>query len=121
MSQLEASESKIEEAIKYALDAVKNAPGDPLVYTQVGLLYYGKKDYQNAFNYLNEAQKKDPTNASVAYFLALTLRDGGQPEAAKQIGQELLKRNPGNADLETFLKSIDALEAQATSKTSAKK
>lgn len=114
MSQLEASESKGEEALKYAVEAVKNAPGDPLVYTQAGLLYYGKKDYQNAYTNLNTALEKDPNNANVAYFLALTLRDGGQPGAAKQIGQELLRRNPGNADLEAFLKSIDALEAQAT-------
>ncbi|MEI6810523.1 MAG: tetratricopeptide repeat protein [Candidatus Nomurabacteria bacterium] len=118
MSQLESSESKGEEALKYAVEAVKNAPGDPLVYTQAGLLYYGKKDYQNAYTNLNTALEKDPNNANVAYFLALTLRDGGQPGAAKQIGQELLRRNPGNADLEAFLKSIDTLEAQATQATS---
>lgn len=121
MSQLEVSESRMDEALKYAVEAVKNAPSDPLVYTQAGLLYYGKKDYQNAYNYLNEAFKKDQSNANVAYFLALTLRDGGQQILAKQIGQELLKRNPGNADLEAFLKSIDELEAQASGKPAAKK
>lgn len=124
MSQLEASESKGEEALAYAVEAVKNAPGDPLVYTQAGLLYYGKKDYQNAYNYLAEAAKKDPNNPNIAYFLALALRDGGRPDVAKQIGQELLKRNPGNADLEAFLKSIEALETQAqttTTKPAAKK
>lgn len=121
MSQLEASESNGQKALDYAVEAVKNAPGDPLVYTQAGLLYYGKKDYQNAYTNLNTALQKDPNNANVAYFLALTLRDGGQPAAAKQIGQELLKRNPGNADLEAFLKSIDALEATSTAATAAKK
>ncbi len=119
MSQLEASESKGDEALAYALEAVKNAPNDPLVYIQAGLLYYGKKDYQNAVTSLQTALQKDPNNANVAYFLALSLRDGGRPDIAKQIGQELLKRNPGNADLEAFLKSIDQLDA--TTKPAAKK
>ncbi len=113
MSQLEASESKVDEALAYALDAVKNAPGDPLVYIQAGLLYYGKKDYQNAVNSLQTALEKDPNNANAVYFLALSLRDGGRTDIAKQIGQELLKRNPGNADLEAFLQSIDKLDQEA--------
>lgn len=119
MSQLEASESKSDEALAYAIEAVKNAPNDPLVYIQEGLLYYGKKDYQNAVTALQTALQKDPNNANVAYFLALSLRDGGRPDIAKQIGEELLKRNPGNADLEAFLKSIDQLNA--TAKPAAKK
>lgn len=116
MSQLEASESRTEEALKYAIEAVKSAPEDPLVYVQVGLLYYGIKDYQNAYLNLNTALQKDPNNANIAFFKALTLRDGGQPDEAKQLGQELLRRNPGNADLEAFLKSIDALKATTTKK-----
>jgi tetratricopeptide (TPR) repeat protein len=107
MSQLEASDSKIDEALSYAVEAVKNAPNDPLVYVQAGLLYYGKKDYQNAVTSLNTALEKDPNNANVAYFLALSLRDGGRPDLAKTIADELLKRNPGNADLQAFMKSLD--------------
>ncbi len=121
MSQLEASESKGDEALAYAVEAVKNAPNDPLVYIQAGLLYYGKKDYQNAVTSLQTALQKDPNNANVAYFLALSLRDGGRPDIAKQIGQELLKRNPGNADLEAFLKSIDQIDAQTSNTPAAKK
>lgn len=117
MSQLEASEQKGDEALAYAVEAVKNAPNDPLVYIQAGLLYYGKKDYQNAVAMLQTALQKDPNNANVAYFLALSLRDGGRPDIARQIGEELLKRNPGNSDLEAFLKSID----QATNTGAAKK
>lgn len=116
MSQLEASDNKIDEALAYAIEAVKNAPEDPLTYIQAGLLYYGKKDYQNAVDALQLALEKDPNNANVAYFLALSLRDGGRPDIAKTIADELLRRNPGNPDLETFLKS---LEPKST--TSAKK
>jgi tetratricopeptide (TPR) repeat protein len=107
MSQLEASDSKIDEAINYAVEAVKSSPNDPLVYIQAGLLFYGKKDYQNAVYALKTALEKDQNNANVAYFLALALRDGGRPDIAKQIGDELLRRNPGNADLEAFLQSLN--------------
>ena len=123
MSQLEASDQKIDEALSYALEAVKNAPEDPLVYTQAGLLYYGKKDYQNAVTALNTALEKDPNNANVAYFLALSLRDGGRPDLAKTIADELLKRNPDNADIKALIQSLSEAPAQSTTttKTSAKK
>ncbi len=106
MSQLEASESKIDEAITYAIEAIKSAPNDPAVYTQAGLLFYGKKDYQDAVIALKTALEKDPNNANVAYFLALSLRDGGRSDLAKPLADELLKRNPGNADLENFISSL---------------
>ncbi len=117
MSQLEASDSKIDEALNYAIEAVKSAPNDPLTYIQAGLLFYGKQDYQNAVYALSAALEKDQNNANVAYFLALALRDGGRPDLAKQIGDELLRRNPGNADLEAFLKSLEPkVEAPTTKK-----
>jgi tetratricopeptide (TPR) repeat protein len=123
MSQLEASESKIDEALTYAVEAVKNAPNDPLVYTQAGLLFYGKKDYQNAVAALKMALEKDQNNANIAYFLALALRDGGRADLAKPIADELLRRNPGNSDLETFLKSLTPItETKPTAtKNSSKK
>lgn len=120
MSQLEASEQKIDEALTYAIEAMKNAPEDPLVYIQAGLLYYGKKDYQNAVTALNTALQKDPNNANVAFFLALALRDGGRPDLAKTIADELFKRNPDNADIKALLASLDQ-QAQASAKTPAAK
>lgn len=106
MSQLEASESKIEEAITYAIEAIKSAPNDPATYVQAGLLFYGKKDYVNAVEALKIALEKDQNNANIAYFLALSLRDGGRPDLAKPLADELLRRNPGNADLEKFIASL---------------
>ncbi len=106
MSQLEASESKVDEAIAYAIEAIKASPNDPATYVQAGLLFYGKKDYENAVLALKTALQKDPNNANVAYFLALTLRDGGRSDLAKPLADELLRRNPGNADLEKFINSL---------------
>jgi tetratricopeptide (TPR) repeat protein len=122
MSQLEASDQKIDEALAYAVEAVKNAPNDPLVYVQAGLLYYGKKDYQNAATALNTALEKDPNNASIAYFLALSLRDGGRPDLAKILADELLKRDPTNADLKALDASVQSASAPKTAtSTPAKK
>jgi tetratricopeptide (TPR) repeat protein len=117
MSQLEASDSKTDEALAYAIEAIKNAPNDPLAYTQAGLLFYGKKDYVNAVLALKTALEKDQNNANIAYFLALSLRDGGRPDLAKQIGDELLRRNPGNADLQAFLDSLKPQVPVATATT----
>lgn len=121
MSQLEASESKIDEAIAYAIEAVRNAPNDPLVYLQAGLLFYGKQDFNNAVQALTLALQRDQNNANIAYFLALALRDGGRPDLAKTIADELMRRNPGNADLEAFLKSLDPQPQVAPKKATSKK
>lgn len=103
MSQLEASDNKIEEAITYAIEAIRSAPNDPATYVQAGLLFYGKKDYENAVLALRTALEKDPNNANIAYFLALSLRDGGRPDLAKPLGDELLRRNPGMLILRSLL------------------
>jgi tetratricopeptide (TPR) repeat protein len=112
MSQLEASESKIEEAVTYAIEAIKSAPNDPATYVQAGLLFYGKKDYENAVLALKTGLEKDPNNANIAYFLALSLRDGGRPDLAKPLAEELLRRNPGNKDLENLVSSLAPAQAQ---------
>lgn len=112
MSQLEASDQKIDEAIAYAVEAIKSAPNDPLAYTQAGLLFYGKKDYQNAALALNTALEKDPNNANVAYFLALSLRDGGRSDLAKPIADQLLERNPDNADVKALVVSLSSAPIQ---------
>lgn len=106
MSQLSASESKVDEALQYSLEALKIAPNDINVLTQTGLLLYGKRAYQDAITVLQKALELDQNNQNVAYFLALSLRDGGNKELAKSIGEELMKRNPGNADLQKFLESL---------------
>ncbi|MFA6608603.1 MAG: tetratricopeptide repeat protein [Candidatus Paceibacterota bacterium] len=123
MSQLEASDQKIDEALAYAVEAVKNAPNDPLTYIQAGFLYYGKKDYQNAVTSLKTALEKDPGNANVAYFLALSLRDGGRPDLAKSIAEDLFKSNSGNADIEALVKSLEtpSTSTPTTKKTTVKK
>jgi tetratricopeptide (TPR) repeat protein len=121
MSQLESSEQKIDEALDYAVKAVQAAPNDPSVYVQAGLLFYGKKDYLNAVKALQQALQLDQNNANTAYFLALSLRDGGRPDLAKLIGVELLNRNPGNADLEAFLKSVEPQPVATTTPATSKK
>lgn len=130
MSQLQASENDIEGAIAYAVEAVRSAPNDPATYVQAGLLFYGKamanrqsreeamKDFGNAVLALKTALEKDPNNANIAYFLALTLRDAGEPALAKPLADELLRRNPGNVDLQKF---INSLAPQAAVPTPAKK
>lgn len=115
MSQLSAGESKIEEAINYAVEAVRSAPNDPLVYTQAGLLFYAKKDYQNAALALRGALERDPNNENVAYFLALSLRDGGNAAAALPLAEELLKRNPENQDIKSLVSSLKSAPAPTTS------
>jgi hypothetical protein len=66
------------------------------------------------------ALQRDQNNANIAYFLALALRDGGRPDLAKTIADELIRRNPGNADLEAFLKSLNPQPISPTKKATKK-
>ncbi len=115
MSQLSAGESKIEEAINFAVEAVRSAPNDPLAYTQAGLLFYVKRDYQNAVLALRGALERDPNNENVAYFLALALRDGGSGELALPLVEELMRRNPNNQDIVNLINSIKSGSASSAS------
>ena len=121
MSQLQASENDIEGAIAYAVESIKSAPNDPATYVQAGLLFYGKRDYNNAVLALKTALEKDPNNANIAYFLALALRDGGEPALAKPLADELLRRNPENADLQKFINSLTPSVVTPPTKPATKK
>ncbi len=133
MSQLQASENDVDGAIAYAIESIKAAPNDPATYVQAGLLFYGKasanrqsrdealKDYANAVLALKTALEKDPNNANIAYFLALTLRDAGEPALAKPLADELLRRNPGNVDLQKFINSLAPVAQIAPAETPTKK
>jgi tetratricopeptide (TPR) repeat protein len=117
MSQLEADDKNLEAALNYAILSIKNAPNDPLTYIQAGVLFYEKKDYQNAVIAFRTALEKDPNNENVAYFLSLALRDGGRPDVAKPVVDELLKRNPNNPDLISLLNSLFIVNATTTTST----
>ncbi len=117
MSQLEASDQKIDEALAYAIEAIKNAPNDPLVYVQAGLLFYGKEDYGNAYTTLATAWSKDPGNIDVAYFLAVALRDGGRLNDSRVISNDLIKRDPNNSLFIDLSKSLDELTSTSTIKS----
>jgi tetratricopeptide (TPR) repeat protein len=107
MSQFEASEKNIDQAIAYAIEAVKNAPNDPATYLQAGYLFYGKKDYANAIDAFQYALQYAPNNANIAYSLAVALRDGGKPDVAKQIADELAKRAPTDPDIKALVRSLE--------------
>lgn len=117
MSQLEASDKKIDEALAYAIEALRNAPNDPLTYIQAGLLFYGKGDYGNAYTALATALVKDPNNMDVAYFLAVALRDGGRLSEAKVVAGDLVKKDPNNTLFVDLNKSLDAITSTSTIKS----
>ena len=116
MSQLSASEEKIDEAINYAVSAIQSAPNDPAVYVQAGLLFYGQKNYQDAVTALQRALELDPNNGNIAYFLAVSLKEGGRSDLAKEIGLELKKSNPDDVNLDAFLKSLEPAPATSSKK-----
>ncbi|GAH70855.1 unnamed protein product [marine sediment metagenome] len=52
--------------------------------TRVGYIYYEKKKYSQAIEYLGMAEKISPRNAEVAYYLGMSYDKIGEKEKARE-------------------------------------
>lgn len=89
------TEGKLDDALKYNLDAVASRPHDALANSQLGLNYYLLGNLDLGEKYLETAEQIDPGHFSYPQ-LALAqidLRRNKPEEAAKQL-RDFLKRHP---------------------------
>ena len=96
LSQVEASEGNIVEAIKSAEAAAIIEPNDPVVYFQLGLLKYTKKDYQGAIGALERAISLNSEYANARYYLGLSYDGLGRKSDALAQFETIQKTNQDN-------------------------
>jgi tetratricopeptide (TPR) repeat protein len=97
--------NKIDEAINFLHDGIKNNPESWDIYLMLGEIYLiALKDYQNARIYLEkakdlaESKKMDKFDMRPIYtFLAEAYDKTGSPEASINLYEKLLKMFPGDA------------------------
>lgn len=75
-------ESKLDDAEKYAAEAMKLAPGHPDVLYLQGVVYLRRRDWQQAQTVLEKATQLDPNHARALGALGMALCDQGKYEAA---------------------------------------
>jgi tetratricopeptide (TPR) repeat protein len=106
--QLNVANKDIPNAIKAAQAAVRSAPGVPVIWFQLGLLYYTAGDMDNASTVLGQAVVLQPDYANAKYFLGLAYAASGKtPEAVQQF-VDLEKTNPDNQEVKLILGNLRA-------------
>lgn len=108
LSQIEVAEGNLKEAIASVESAALFAPNDPVVFFQLGFLYYNDKNYQKAAEALSRSVGLQPEYANAKYFLGLSLAELGQTEEAVSQFEYLTQTNPDNQDVKKILENLKA-------------
>jgi len=114
LSQLEAAEGNVKEAIKEAAAASILSPGDPVVHFQLGLLKYNAGDYRGAAQALERAVQNNSSYANARYFLGLSYYKLGRSSDAAAQFEEVKKTNPDNKEVALILSNLKAGRAPFT-------
>jgi tetratricopeptide (TPR) repeat protein len=96
---------RIPEAVKLVEKALQLAPNDPAIMDSVGWGYYRMGKLDESINLLKRAFANNP-DPEIASHLGEVLWMSGDKEQSKQIWQESLKANPGNAMLRAVIQKF---------------
>ena len=108
LSQIQVSQNKIKDAIISAQVLTQINPQNPMLFFQLGLLYYNDKNYEGAVQALGKAVEFNSQYANARYFLGLSLaRLGKNAEAIYQF-EEIAKTNSDNQEVVSILANLKA-------------
>ena len=108
LSQVQATEGSIDDAISSVTLLTKNNPQAQYLFFQLGYLKYVKKDYLGAIDALNNAIKIDAEYANARYFLGLSLSKLGKVNEAIEQFVIIQKSNPDNKEIVSILENLRA-------------
>ena len=82
------------------------APFDPGLAFQLGILYYGAKDFDKAKTELARAVSLKPNYSNARYFLGLIYDKQGDKSKAIQEFEKIIAFNPGNNEVKKILENL---------------
>lgn len=106
LSQIEANEGKIADAIASAEIASLISPNDTGLFFHLGLLRYTNKDYKGAISALERAVLLQSNYANAKYFLGLSYAQVGKTNDAIAQFADIAKLNPENGDVKRILANL---------------
>jgi tetratricopeptide (TPR) repeat protein len=107
LSQIDAADGNTPEAIRSATAATILAPGEPLVFFQLGILQYTAGDFAAAATALEQATALNPSYANAKYFLGLAYYRLGRRQDATSQFRDLTVTNPDNAEVKLILENLE--------------
>ncbi|MBU4353682.1 tetratricopeptide repeat protein [Patescibacteria group bacterium] len=114
LSQIEATEGNLKEAIVKTEQTALLAPNDLGVLFQLGLLYYQADNWDGGRVAFERAILLNENYANARYFLGLIYDKLGQKEKAIEQFENIEKTNPENTEVKTILRNLvvgkDALD-----------
>ncbi len=108
LAQIQVAENSTKAAVDTLLYLAQITPDNPVIYFQLGLLYYNANDNQSTILALSKAVELNPQYSNARYFLGLALaRLARYPDAAAQF-EEIRKYNPENVEVAEILTALRA-------------
>ncbi|MDO8492971.1 MAG: tetratricopeptide repeat protein [bacterium] len=108
LSQIEAKQGNLPEAIAKAQQAAIFSPGDVGILFQLGLLKYTNKDYAGAVEALKAATGAQSNYANAKYFLGISYSKLGKVNDAIKEFEELSVLNPDSKEVANILINLKA-------------
>lgn len=106
LSQIQTQNREIGNAIESTKVAIRIDPTNPVMYFQLGLLYYNNKDYVNAGESFAKAVSINNQYANAKYFLGLSYALVGQRTEAIKEFEDLVVTNPDNKEVQFILNNL---------------
>lgn len=106
LSQIEAKEGNLKEAILKAEQSAVSSPNNPSILFQLGLLNYQNKTFNNAKSAFESAVAINPEFANARYFLGLIYDKSGEKNKAIEQFEIIKKTNPDNQEIDKILKNL---------------
>lgn len=106
LSQIEAKEGNLKEAILKAEQSAVSSPNNPSILFQLGLLNYQNKTFNNAKSAFELAVAINPEFANARYFLGLIYDKLGEKNKAIEQFEIIKKTNPDNQEIDKILKNL---------------
>ncbi len=98
--------ARLDEALELGLRAVANDPENPAFLDTVGWIYFKKKQFAEARDWITRAVDTGRASAAVYEHLGDTYDRLGDAAGARKYWQEALSKNPENMALQTKLEGI---------------
>ncbi len=108
LSQLEARDGNIKEAIRRTEDVSLLAPNDITVLFQLGLLKYNDRDYAGAILAFERAISLSSNYANAKYFLGLSYQKVGRVNDAILQFEGVQSTNPDNQEVKNIITNLRA-------------
>lgn len=114
LSQIQAQEGDIKNAIASTEAAAYLNPSNSGIYLQLGLLRYENKDYTGAAAAFEQALVITPEYANAQYFLGLAYAELKKNAEAIQLFETLLTTNPDSKEVALILENLRAGKSALT-------